>query len=120
MAITVDQPQTQLDAAVKIFNQFYNTDLIINSSEYEIIYSYFKDVSKSNNIAKNFSIFLFRIASFTGKPVLELLDYISGKSTLETNTMIIYYLNSIKSKTALYGVSAVPKPNQTILHNVVV
>jgi hypothetical protein len=120
MAITIDQPQTQLDTTVKIFNQFYNTELVVNSAEYEIVYSYFKDVSKSINIAKNFTIFLFRIANFTNKPVLELLDYISGKSTLEANALMVYYLNSIKSKTALYGVGSVPQPNQSILRNVVV
>lgn len=120
MNITLDQPQTQLDNSVKIFNQFYNTELVINSSEYEIVYSYFQNMSKSSNIAKNFTVFIFRISDFTNIPVLELLDYISGKSTVEANSLIAYYLNSMKSKTALYGIGAVPQPNQSILRNVVV
>lgn len=120
MANIVDGPRTQLDSTVRVFDQFYNFDLVVNGNEYDIVYSYFFDVSKSKSVAKNFTSMLFRISNITGESVLVLLSYIQGTSKLETNALMAYYLNSIKSKTTLYGVSATPKPNQPVQRNIVV
>jgi hypothetical protein len=35
------------------------------------------------------------------------------------NKVICYYLNSFKSKTALYGISSVPRPNESVQRNIV-
>ena len=59
MGISLDEPKSSLDNTVKIFDSFYNTELVINASEYEIVHSYFADLTGSNNIANNFSISSF-------------------------------------------------------------
>jgi len=120
MGISLDEPKSSLDNTVKIFDSFYNTELVINASEYEIVHSYFADLTGSNNIANNFSIFIFRIASLTDKKSFEILDYIKGKSKLEVNALMAYYLNGVKTKTALYGISVSPIPNQHIQRNIVI
>ena len=52
--------------------------------------------------------------------VLDLLSYIQGtNNNLEMNQIIAYYLNGLKSKTSLYGISNTPAPNQTIARNIV-
>ena len=118
MARSVDEPRSQLDATVKIFDQFYNFDLVVSADQYELVYSYFYSINKSNNISRNFTTILFRIAMVTGQNVLDLLEYIKGQNKLETNSLLTYYINSIKSKTTLYGISVVPQPNQNVQRNI--
>ena len=50
--------------------------------------------------------------------VLDLLEFIKGTNKLETNSLLTYYINSIKSKTTLYGLSVVPQPNQNVQRNI--
>lgn len=120
MANTIDAPRSQLDNTVRVFDQFYNFDLVVDANQYEIIYSYFYEVSASKSIAKNFTTMLFRIASITKENPMNLLGYITGSNKIETTGLMAYYLNSIKSKTVLYGISVEPTPNQTVQRNIIV
>lgn len=110
--------RTFLDTTVKIFDSFYAFELIVNGNEYDIVHGYFKTI-QSSAIAANFTTMLFRISQETHIPVLDLLGYIKGVTKLEMNQVITYYLNSFKSKTSLYGIGIVPKPNQPVSRNIV-
>jgi hypothetical protein len=120
MANTLDAPTTQLDSSVKLFDSFYNFTMTIDASRYEIVRSYFYSVTSSDDISSNFATMIFRIATITGEDPLTLLSYIQGKAKIEANAIMIYYLNSIKSKTALYGISVIPTPNEPIQRNIVI
>lgn len=113
------ETSTELDRTIRIFDSFYSIDLVIGASEYDIVNAYFVSVCATKNIANNFTVMLFRVAQETGVNVLDLLQSIQGKSKLDMNQTISYYLNSLKSKTSLYGVSLVPKPNQPVARNIV-
>ena len=117
MATILDQ-RTSLEQTVKIFDSFYEYESVINGNEFDIVHGYFKSIS-TPTIAGNMTSILFRISQETHVPVLDLLGYIKGTTKLEMNQMITYYLNSFKSKTTLYGVSTVPKPNQPVARNIV-
>ncbi len=113
--------RNNLDRTVRIFDSFYNVKIDVSGSDYDIVYSYFFGVSNNPDIAANFTTFFFRISRETNINVKELLSLISGKdNTLEMNKVISYYLNSLKSKTSLYGVSNLLKPNVAVQRNVVV
>ena len=120
MANTVDAPKSQLDTTVKVFDEFYNMTLNVNGADYDIVYSYFKDITGSTNIAKNFTTFLFRVSAISGEHIQVLLDNIKGKNKLELNMILAYYLNGIKSKTSLYGVAVDLQPNQSVQRNIVI
>lgn len=108
------------DQTVLIFDSFYNVKATVGAAEYDIVYSFFKGVSNNNTIAANFAAFLFRIAQEGGYNVLDLLEAIKGSGNkLQMNQAICYYLNTLKSKASLYGISNVPKPNQAVQRNVV-
>lgn len=110
-----------IDRTVKIFDSFYNIQIDVSGADYDLVYSYFFGVSNNADIAANFTSFFFRIAREINIDVKELLTLISGQeNTLEMNKVISYYLNSLKSKTALYGVSNLLKPNVAVQRNVVV
>lgn len=119
MAKTIDSPSSTIDASVKLFDNFYNYDMVVDASQYEIVRSYFKSVNNSDIIAANFATMIFRIANITGNDALTLLSFIQGKTKLEANAIMIYYLNNIKSKTALYGISVVPQPNNNVQRNII-
>lgn len=109
-----------VNQTISIFDSFYNLNLVVSSADYDVIYSYFKSVSKNTTIAGNFTVVLFRIAQDGNYNVLDLLAIIKGANNkLQMNKIICYYLNTFKSKASLYGVSNVPKPNQAVQRNVV-
>jgi hypothetical protein len=106
------------DQTVRIFNQFYAFNLVVPTNEYDVVHGYFLDVCETKQIADNFTAFLFKISQETQTSALELLDVIRGTSRLDMNKIISYYLNSFKSKTALYGVAFIPTPNQSVQRNI--
>lgn len=119
MAQLIDAPQSNLDRTVRIFDQFYNFDLVINADQYEIVYSYFLSITNDASTARNFTSIMFRISNITGEDVFSLLDYMKNQTSLDPNAVLVYYLNSTKSKTTLFGLSNVPEPNPYVQRNVV-
>ena len=119
MAQIIDGPRSQLDLTVRVFDSFYNFEASISADVYEVVHSYFRSVCETTNIADNFTAMLFRIAAITGKDATLLLSNIQGNTKLETSALMAYYLNSLKSKTTLYGVSVVPAPNESVQRNIV-
>ena len=106
---------------VRIADKFNNVNIDIDGNDYDIVYSYFLDVSNNESIASNFAAFFFRISKEANLEVKELLELIKGQtSTLEMNKIIAYYLNAFRSRTALYGTGITPKPNPSIQRNVVI
>ena len=118
MARIIDE-RTSTDLTVKIFDDFYSFNMVVNGNEFDIVNGYFKTVCDTKNIAGNFTAFLFRISQETGIPVLDLLGQIQGTSKLQMNQVISYYLNSFKSKTSIYGFGTVPQPNEAVARNIV-
>lgn len=113
---TVDQ----LDQTIRIYDNFYNTKLQVNAGDYDVVYSYFKGISENKQIAANMTTVLYRIAQTGNYNVLDLLAIVKGARTnIEMNSILCYYLNTFKSKTSLYGVGNIPKPNEAVQRNVV-
>lgn len=116
----IDFTRTSLDNTVQLFDKFYNSTVSVGANEYDVVLSYFKTVCKTNNAALNFTYILFKISSLTEEPVVTLLDYLKGKSGVEVNSIMAYYLNTISSKHTLYGISNVPLPNPSVQRNVII
>lgn len=112
--------QDSLDKTVRIFDNFYTTKLVVNGTDYDVVYSYFKGVTPNKKIAENFTALMFRIAQEGGYNIMSLMDVIKGtENKLQLNQVIAYYLNTFKTKNALYGIGIVPKPNEAVQRNVV-
>lgn len=108
------------DQTVRIFDNFYNTKLVVGASDWDIVFSYFKGTSDNTQIAANFASILFRIAQESSVNVLDLLQLLQGQpNKLNVNKIICYYLNTFKSKASLYGVGDIPKPNEAVQRNIV-
>lgn len=118
---TIFDNRNSLDQTVRIFDSFYNVDQIINSSEFDIVFGFFKEVCSTTQIASNYTAFLFRVSNESGVPIMELMEQLYKIKTnkILIDTFLAYYLNRFRSKTNLYGVSTVPRPVQPVARNVV-
>jgi hypothetical protein len=111
---------TNLDQTVRLFDNFYTTNLKVNPNDWDVVYSYFLNTSKNKEIANNFSSLLFRIAQEGNYNVLDLVAAIKKtNSKLQMNQVICYYLNSFIPKSTLYGVGIIPRPNESVQRNIV-
>lgn len=117
---SVNEPKSQLDNTVRVFDKFYDFDLYVDGNQYDIIYSYFYSISNSKSNARNFTTIIFRIAHTIGESPLTLMEQIKGQNKIETNALLTYYLNTMRSKSTLYGIGIVPEPNQSVQRNVVI
>jgi hypothetical protein len=108
-----------LDKTIRIFDSFYAVNLTVNGDEYDVVHGYFLSVCTTKTIADNFTAVFFRISQDTGISALDLLAQIKGTDKMTMNQVLAYYLNSFKSKTTLYGISIIPKPNQLVQRNIV-
>jgi hypothetical protein len=120
MPTIINDITNNTERTVKIFDNFYDTQLAVNASEFDLVFSYFKKVSDNDVIAGNFTANLFRISQLSEINVLDLLDQLKGVSDkMQMNKIICYYLNSFKSNISLYGIGVVLKPSQIVARNVV-
>jgi len=120
MPTIIDNINDNRERSVRIYDNVYENEIVVNASEFDIVFSYFISVSETVAIAGNFTANLFRISQQSGIGVLELLEQLKGlNDKIQVNKVICYDLNSFKNNTALYGVSVVPKANQTVARNVV-
>lgn len=112
--------QDSVDKTVRIFDNFYTTKLVVNATDYDVVYSYFKSLTNNNKIAGNYTALIFRIAQTGNYNVMSLMDVIKGvDNKLQLNQVLAYYLNTFNTKNALYGTSNIPKPNEAVQRNVV-
>ena len=118
---------TYRENTLEIFDTFYSVPLQVNAADWDSVYSYFVGVLKGNpesertkQTASQYATTLFRIAQETGTNIQIFMDYFKTnvETTVQVNTEMAFYLNLLKSKTALYGVSNVPTPNQAVQRNI--
>jgi hypothetical protein len=108
-----------LDRTLRIYDQFYSYNSIVNPDEFDVVNGYFLSVCDTKSVAGNFTASIFRISQTTGIPALSLLEQIKGANNkLEMNKIICYFLNTLKNKSALYGVAQIPRPNQSVSRNI--
>ena len=109
------------DRTVDIFNNFYSIALKVDAAEYDVVYSYFYKLFDADSIAaETFSVNLFNISQLTGQDALDMLSSIKGKDSITTTKLFCYYLNDIRSRSTLIGVSDPVKPNYYAARNVLI
>ena len=119
---------TPTENTIQIFDSFYSSTVNVPVNEWDVVYSYFVGVLKGNSesestkeTAKKFATVLFKIAQQTGTDIMVFMDYFrtNVETKVQLNSEMAYYLNLLKSKTALYGVSTLLTPNQAVQRNII-
>jgi len=120
---TVNYTNPNLDLTVRVFDNFYRYDTNVPSSEYDIVYSYFLTQMETKQAAGNFTVSLFMIAEETKIPALTLLAQFQSEGTgsagMNLDVQMAYFLNQIRSRATLLGVSVPVVPNYYAVRNVV-
>lgn len=118
---SINQIKINSDKTVDIFNNFYKIQMTIDTAEYEQVFTYFMHLYDGNKpAAETFSVNLFHISQLTGRESLDLLADIKGKDSVTVTKLMCYYLNDIRSKSTLIGISDPVKPNYYAARNVLV
>jgi len=100
-------------------NHFYqDSDIGISSEHYDIVLGFFKKVTSNQKTAEAFTVDLFRVTKSTGVSVLSLLESMQDKDEFGVNEVMAFYLNQIRSQSALLGVSNTLVPNQQVARNI--
>lgn len=115
---TVNVRKSTTDKSVILFDNFYKREIKVDSNEYDIVRAYFRSIYQDPNIADDFTAVMFEVALGYNKNVLELLDEMKDQDGISVNATIAYYLNGLRSKATLLGVTAVQQPNYYAARNV--
>lgn len=108
------------DLTVRIFDTFYDLDLIVDANQYEIVLSYFKSLTVDVKTAETYSQIIFVISTSTGEnPLVLLEEFKKIPDLLTVNSTMAYYLNVYGSKYLLHGVGIEPIPAQWYQRNVI-
>jgi hypothetical protein len=102
-----------------VFDDFYSYEQFVDGSEWDVVFSYFKSIYKTEAAAANFATALFRVANQQSISVLTLLQQMQATSSgAELNITLAYYLNDQRSNATLLGVSSPVQPNYYAARNV--
>lgn len=108
------------DPTVRVFNNFYNLDLIVGADQYEIVHSFFRARTNSAATARSFTEVLFRVSNTTDKNVIELLQGMENQNEMQIQLTLAYYLNTLSNtKSVLYGASSIMTPNPKVQRNII-
>lgn len=116
---TVNYTNYNQDQTVRVFDRFYDYDVNVPADEYDIVHSYFVQQMGNKQAAGNFTVSLFRVAQDTKIPALTLLKEFQGTNGVNLNVTLAYYLNQIRSRATLLGVSNPVVPNFYAARNVI-
>ena len=108
---SVNNINPNIDQTVQIFDDFYRYEVTVPAVQYDIVNSFFRSVMATEQQAGNFTVSLFKVAEETGIPALTLLQGFEGLDTIQLNANLAYYLNQIRSRATLLGVSVDVIPN---------
>ena len=107
------------DNTVKIYDEFYGTEAVISAEQFDIARAYFRSVFNDNLIAEQFTTTFFAIKETYNKDFDELLkEFKASGNTLNLNEITAYYLNGLRSKSTLLGVTNLRVPNQYVSRNI--
>jgi len=116
---TVNNTNYNIDLTVRVFDDFYGFEQVVNASEWDIVYSFFKSIYTTAVAAENFATALFRVSNQESIPVLTLLEQIQASNgQAEIDLTLAYYLNNQRSNSTWLGVSQPVQPNFYAARNV--
>lgn len=110
---------TKAKSVTKIYDKFYELDIVVNSNEWDTVHSYFKKIMNDDDIANNFSTIVFRLARDNNLKPVQILEEIKGVNGMELSLTMSHLFNNDRSNTVLIGVSNVITPNYYAARNVI-
>ena len=117
---TVNVTRNNTESTVIIFDNFFKKEIKINAADYDQINAYFRAQLGEDKIANDFTAVVFEIAQGYNQTVEETLNSLKGQTGIELTATVAYYLNGLRSKATLLGVTAIQQPNVYAARNILV
>jgi hypothetical protein len=117
---TVNYTNPKTDTTVRVFDDFYGRELVIDSNVYDNVLSFFTSIFADKTAAENFTLSVFKISEDSGTPVETLLDELSSQNQVQITATLAYYLNNQRSNTTLLGITNTATPNQYVARNILI
>ena len=117
---TINITKSTTDNTITIFDSFFEKEIKINAAEYDQVNAYFKSQLADDKIANDFTAVVFEIAQGYNQTVEETLNSLKGQTGIELTATVAYYLNGLRSKATLLGVTAIQQPNVYAARNILV
>ena len=115
---SVNAINNKIDQTVQIFDRFYGYQQQVAVDEYDAVNSYFRSVFTSKEAAGNMTVSVFRVSQQSGIPVMTLLQQFQGQTAPQITLLLAYYLNGIRSRSTLLGLTVPTQPNYYVAHNI--
>lgn len=113
------QDIVQPGSTQQVFDSFYQINLTVPADQWEIVLSWFRSICATEQIAQNFTGYVFIISNNTKINPLDLLNQLQGLTGIEIDAVMAFYLNNVKTKSALYGVANLLTPNRYVQRNII-
>jgi len=117
---TVNYTNPKTDLTVRLFDEFYKRELVIDSNVYDTVLSFFTSIFADGDAAQNFTLSVFTISEDSGTPVETLLSELSKQNKIQITATLAYYLNNQRSNATLLGITNTPIPNQYTARNILI
>jgi hypothetical protein len=115
---TVNVKKSTTDSSIILFDKFYKKEIQVDSADYDIVRAYFRSIYQDPLIADDFTAVIFQIAQGYNRDIHELLEEFKGQDGVTVTSTLAYYLNGLRSKATLIGVTAIQQPNIYAARNV--
>ena len=90
----------------------------VSNADYDIVLSTLKSHTGEPLISEYFASAIFKVAEVSGLSVDDLLKSIKGQDKESAMRIMVYYLNQLRSRSTLLGVTPVRAPNFYAARNV--
>ena len=117
---TVNYTNPGTDPTVRVFDEFYNRELVIDANIYDNVLSFFTSIFADKEAAKNFTLSVFKISEDSGTPVESILSELSNQNQVQITATLAYYLNNQRSNATLLGITNTATPNQYTARNILI
>jgi len=118
--VTVNYPNPGTDPTVRVFDDFYKRELVIDSNQYDIVFSFFNSIFSDEMAARNFTLNVFQISQDSGIPVETILGEMNNQNQVQITATLAYYLNNLRSNTTLLGITTTATPNEFAARNILI
>ena len=114
----ISYPNPKADLTVRVFDNFYNYVTEVPANQYDTIFGYFLTMTNNRRTANTFTTAVFKVADTTEQDVMAVFQSLQGQDYLQLTATLAYFLNGLRSPSALYGVSVPITPNFYAARNV--
>lgn len=106
------------NTTTQIFDKFYNSEVVVDTNEYDYVYSYFKSIMLDELLAQEFTAQVFIMSKETGVTAMEYVESVKGQNSQTLSMSMAYYMNQTRSNSTLLGVGSIITPNYYAARNV--